>query len=444
MATAVSSATPPAELHRQEPAPAPAAPSQDGNEQLPTAAQILLQNFTLPEFPEKASGLQALTLTSDIKPTEYADLLNPTASVAASSDSNSNSNSSLPKGIEALTLELFSLGYPPFFLTKLSKALPKLKTLTLYSQLVDGVSDGSRRDAGEFFNNVLVGKKENGRGLRELHLLDTFSRKGFISGLGGILEDLNATGKGVLRFLEVSYTYRGHSDSNFLDRIPGDELPTMLVPSLIAASFSLAAPVSRNTNAPAELPDDPADVDENGNPIPGRKPEGVIPLANSNPGVAILMKKLTGEETEETKVTTKDDKKSENGKKEDDDKKDDEQQQPAYRPGSGPGPRNLKMLDATVYSLSTDQLASIVRSQQGLAVLSASVLVSGTEPATSKASLLEALRGGKDGSSGMELEIVEIVGVPEGGFDQEVSERTVELLSFALYIHLLIDSFLNM
>lgn len=432
MATAVSSVTPPAELHRQEPTPAPApapAPISGSDEQLPTAAQILLQNFTLPEFPEKASSLRALTLTSDIKPTEYADLLNPTASVAAAADSNSTS-SSLPKGIEALTLELFSLGYPPFFLTKLSKGLPKLKTLTLYSQLVDGVSDGSRRDAGEFFSNVLVGKKENSGGLRELHLLDTFSRKGFISGLGAILEDLNATAEGVLRFLEVSYTYRGHSDSNFLDRIPGDELPTMLVPSLIAASFSLAAPVSRNTNdtTPAEFPDDPADVDENGNPIPGRKPEGIIPLANSNPGVAILMRKLTGEKTEETKAITKDDKKS-------DDDDDDDKDEPAYRPGSGPGPRNLKMLDTTVYSLDTTQLASIVRSQQGLAVLSASVLVSGTEPATSKASLLDALRGGKDGSSGKELEIVEIVGVPEGGFEQEVSRtvRWLNTLSFRLY-----------
>ncbi|KAL1967622.1 hypothetical protein VTN77DRAFT_3137 [Rasamsonia byssochlamydoides] len=432
MATAVSSVNPAAATehtrdpihHHQEASPAPASAPAASDEQLehPTAAQILLENFTLPTFPEKASGLQALTLTSDIKPTEYADLLSPTAS-------DLNTISSIPQGIEALTLELFSLGYPPLFLTKLSKALPKLKTLTLYSQLVDGVSDGSRKDAGEFFTNVLVGKKENGGGLRELHLLDTFCRKGFVAGLGGILEDLHATGtaagsqegassKSVLRFLEVSYTYRGHSDSNFLARIPGDELPTMLVPSLIAASFSLAAPVSRNSSGTtSELPDDPADVDENGVPIPGRKPEGIIPLPQTNPGVAILMRKLTGEggEKSEEKTATKD----ETNKEKHDGK--DKEKSPAYRPGSGPGPRNLKMLDATIYTLDTNQLASIVRAQQGLAVLSASVLVSGTE--ASKASLLEALRGGKDGSSGKDLEIVEIVGVPDG-FEQESSDST--------------------
>jgi hypothetical protein len=451
MATAVSSVNP---VHQEQRAPAPSNHgSGDKPEPLPTAAQINLQSFNLPDFPERASGLRSLTLTSDIKPTEYADLLNPSVSTATDPNISSSSSSSIPQGIEALTLELFSLGYPPLWLGKLAKALPKLKSLTLFSQLVDGVSDSSRSDSGEFFNKVLVGNKENGGGLRELHLLDVFCRKGFMAGLGDILEDLHESGteshegktsssssssKSVLRFLEVSYTYRGHSDSNFSSRIPSDELPTMLVPSLIAASFSLAPPITKSSSDEAsEFPDDPADVDENGVPIPGRKPEGIIPLPQASLGVAILMKKLTGkeeyakqvEEAEEKAKATKGDTEGGEHREEKDGGEEEEDPSSAYRPGSGPGPRNLKMLDATIYTLDTDQLADIVQSQQGLAVLSASILVSGTST-TSKTNLVNALRGGKDGSSGKDLEIVEIVGVPD---DQEVSEP----VPFPLFRHLI-------
>jgi hypothetical protein len=377
---------------------------QEYMETLPTAAQILLQDFTLPTFPAKASSLRALTLTCDIKPTEYSDLLNST-SPAEEEDTN---QTSIPKEIESLTLELFSLGYPSPFLTRLGKALPKLKILTLYSQLGDGVSEASRKDAGDFFSDALTGgghgHQEDG-GLRELHLLDVFFRKGFVSGLGGILED---TSREVLRFLEVSYTYRGHSDSAFLDRISGDELPTMLVPSLIAASFSLAAPLT-NPTGPADFPDDPADVDESGVPIPGRKPEGIIPLGHRHPGVEILMRKLTG--TGEGEVA----------ERKDDDKNNNDEDEPASLPGSGPGPRNLKMLDTTIYTLDATQLASIVRSQEGLAVLSASVIADVNDTKASKTALLDALQGGKDGHGGKELEIIEIVGIPEVGDDQNVS-----------------------
>lgn len=406
----------PQELPQQPPAPTSTA---ELTEPLPNAAQIPLDSFKLPDFPPQAAHLQALTLTSDIKPTDYSDQLTTALDPEVIP-------SSFPRGIEALTLELFSLGYPPPFLAKLARALPKLKTLTLYSQLVDGVGDGSRRDAGEFFNDVLVGRKENGGGLRELHLIDTFSRKGFIAGLGAILEDLNtpdpgtgAPRKSMLRFLEIAYTYRGHSDSNFLSRIPGEEIPTMLVPGLMAASFSLAAPPTTSSDpSSSEFPEDPADVDENGVPIPGRKPEGIIPLPQSNPGTAILVRKLTGgvveDNNDEKAVVTKKD--ADKGRE----KEEEEEEEDVRPPGSGPGPQNLKMLDSTIYTLDTTQLADIVRFQKGLAVLSASVLVGASE--TAKAALLEALRGGKgDGDSGTELEIVEIVGVPDAEFDKEVS-----------------------
>jgi len=410
----------PQELPQHQP-PVPAAPATpEVTEPLPNGAQIPLQSFKLPDFPPQAAHLQALTLTSDIKPTEYSDLLATALDPEAIP-------SSLPKGIEALTLELFSLGYPPPFLVKLGRALPKLKSLTLYSQLVDGVGDGSRRDAGEFFHDVLVGRRDNGGGLRELHFIDTFSRKGFIAGLGAILEDLNApdpaTGaprRSMLRFLEIAYTYRGHSDSNFLARIPGEELPTMLVPGLLSASFSLAAPpTSSSKPALSEFPDDPADVDENGVPIPGRKPEGIIPLPQSNPGTAILVRKLTGRVVESNKKKG-DSCANGNGKEEKEEEEEEEEEEPPIRPpGSGPGPQNLKMLDCTIYTLDTAQLADIVRFQTGLAVLSASVLVGAGEAA--KVALLEALRGGKDGACGKELEMVEIVGVPDAEFDKAVS-----------------------
>ena len=74
------------------------------------AAQIPLQSFELPAFPPEAftAGLGALILTSDIKLDEYTDLLTKPFSIPE-----------LPTSIKSLTLELFSLGYPPGFLTAL-------------------------------------------------------------------------------------------------------------------------------------------------------------------------------------------------------------------------------------------------------------------------------------------------------------------------------------
>ncbi|RWR00184.1 hypothetical protein C8Q69DRAFT_490038 [Paecilomyces variotii] len=369
-------------------------------EPLPNAAQIPLESFKLPTFPAQAAALQALTLTSDIKPTDYSDQLATALDPEAVPPT-------LPKGIEALTLELFSLGFPPPFLTTLGKALPKLKTLTLYSQLIDGVGDGSRKDAGEFFNDILTGKKENGGGLRELHLLDAFCRKGFMAGLGGILEQLNDPEsqskygvRSAMRFLEVSYTYRGHADASFLERIPADELPAMLVPSLLAASFSLAAPPERPEDSSSDLVDDPLYVDENGVPIPGRRPEGVVPFSPANAGTALLMRKLTGSEVDHEGLEI------------------------IHIPGTGPGPRNLKMLDSTLYTLNTEQLAHILRAQKELAILSASVIVSATE--ASKKALLDSLHGGQNGSVGKDLEVVEIVGVPDAEFSQAVSSDSTQ------------------
>ncbi|PGH09870.1 hypothetical protein AJ79_05597 [Helicocarpus griseus UAMH5409] len=384
---------------------------------LPTGAQIPLQSFQLPAFPPEAANLQALTLTSDIKLPDYSTLL--TTAIPADAIP-----PSLPGGIESLTLELFSLGYAPPFLSRLGKALGggKLRSLTVFSQLIDGVGEESRKDAGEFFAEVLAG-------LREVHLLDVFCRRGFMRGIGGLLEELyredsgggggdgaaaTAKNEGTkksdlnLRFLEISYTYRGHSDRDFLNRIPGDELPTLLVPSIMAVSFSLNAPPSPSSSGGDDaddddcFPHDPADVDEEGKPIPGKKPEGIIPLPHADRGTEMLVRKLAGGNTN-------------------DDGND------GAGPDSVPGPVALKMLESTLYTFDTEQLTRILKVQKDMGVLSASVLV---EPTVEwKGELVRALRGGVgvDGSDGdgdgggKELEIVEVVGVPSERFDREVS-----------------------
>ncbi|EYE98136.1 uncharacterized protein EURHEDRAFT_409453 [Aspergillus ruber CBS 135680] len=343
---------------------------------LPNAAQIPLRTFQLPNFPPEAAHLKELTLTSDIKQSEYSDLLASTASSDAISKS-------IPEGIESLTLELFSLGYPASFLTNLAQSLPNLKALTLYSHLIDGISDASRKDAGEFIFNTLVGNGNNGGGLRELHLLDAFCRKGFYAGVGETLEDLYLDGEAAsaMLLLEVSYTYRGHSDPGFLSRVHGDEIPLMLVPSLIAVSLRLSPPpldqaASGFSNG---LPYDPADVDAEGNPIPGQKPQGIIPFPSTHPGTALLVEKLTP--TLETPEG--------------------ETEGPPI-----PGPQALKMLDSTLYTLTLDELSRILGHQTHLAVLNASVIVGKNEPA--KKSILNTIR-----SASPALETVELVGVPE-------------------------------
>ncbi|KAK0119831.1 hypothetical protein ONS95_011263 [Cadophora gregata] len=167
------------------------------------AAQIPLQTFNLPTFPPEAftAGLTSLILTSDIKLDEYQPLLDQPFSVP-----------DLPQSITALTLELFSLGYPPGFLTELGKKLMGIKSLTLYSQLLAGTTTYSKDDAVTFFRFQTQ--------LRELHLLDVFGPKGFYAELAGRVSPS-------LRFLEVNFTYR-HSDPQFLSSVPSAEIVDFL------------------------------------------------------------------------------------------------------------------------------------------------------------------------------------------------------------------------
>lgn len=183
------------------------------------AAQIPLQSFELPVFPQEAfsSGLSALTLTADIKLDEYTTLLEKPFSIP----------DVLPSSITSLTLELFSLGYPPGFLSTLGKALPNLKALTVYSQLFGGTTEQSRDDAVAFLSAQ--------KALREVHLLDVFTPPGFMSRLTGAFGD-------DVKFIELSYTFRHSDPVGFRATLPVKEVEKLVRKGLVALTVGIVAP----------------------------------------------------------------------------------------------------------------------------------------------------------------------------------------------------------
>ena len=207
-------------------------------------AQIPLESFTIPEFPPEARGLRALTLTSDIKLDEYQSILSRPYSVPQ-----------LPSGIESLTLELFSLGFPPGFLSALAERLPNLKSVVIYSQLFAGITDASQKDAIEFFKKL--------QGLRALHLLDVFAKPHFFADASKWLKyntsDAPGEARRGLMFLEINYTFR-HEDEEFMGRIQAPELPSLIGPGLISSSHNIAAPENVEDD-----PDDPTNIQQAGN-----------------------------------------------------------------------------------------------------------------------------------------------------------------------------------
>ena len=189
-------------------------------------AQIPLQSFTIPEFPAKAKDLAFLTLTSDIKVDEYQQELSKPYSIPP-----------LPASIESLTLELFSLGYPPGFLTALAERLPNLKCVVIYSQLFAGITDASHKDAVGFFKKL--------PNLRDLSLLDVFAKPHFFADAAPWLKyntsDVPGEARRGLMLLTVNYTFR-HEDEEFMSKIQATELPALIGPGLIACTFNLAEP----------------------------------------------------------------------------------------------------------------------------------------------------------------------------------------------------------
>ncbi|KYG41590.1 hypothetical protein M433DRAFT_7831 [Acidomyces richmondensis BFW] len=274
-------------------------------------AQIPLQTFNIPTFPPTASGLKALTLTSDIKVDEYQNMLTQPFTIPP-----------LPHSIESLTLELFSLGYPPKFLSTLADRLPNLKSVVIYSQLFAGISDESRDDAVEFFKKLPA--------LRALHLLDVFARPHFFDKAAKWLryntsDELGEARRGLM-FLEVNYTFR-HEDETFMDKLAANELPELVGPGLISCSLNVTPPESAE-----EDEQDPTTIQEVANK------EGIMAF-NKSIGVDIVGV-LTEEET--------------------------------Y-------PRGLRALNITLYTITPNQLKDILEKQKNVMVLNVTIEIEPSE-----------------------------------------------------------------
>ncbi|KAL9114906.1 MAG: hypothetical protein Q9227_001149 [Pyrenula ochraceoflavens] len=326
------------------------------------AAQIPLQDFILPSFPAEASSLHSLTLTSDIKLDEYQGLLQSQSNLEIPP---------LPSSITDLTLELFSLGFPASFLPQLASRLPNLKSLTVFSSLIDGLDSATRKDAETFIQHIAQ------NGLRQLHLIDTFCRPGFIRITASAFHD-HASGdaadsKGSLQLLEVSYTYRGHNDPTFSSRMPDSEIAHLAaIPSLVAASLVLAAPALPPEGQNASL-EDPSNLDANGKLIDDKRPEGIIPISGSSSTIL-----------ETALLNVKQNKRS----------------------------VEKRMLDTTLYTLTPAQATKILAAHPTIAVLSMCLIVRhGGDVWFTE--LKNALKESK------ELEVLEIVAIPS----QEVYEK---------------------
>ena len=282
-------------------------------ESYPLAAQIPLQSFILPDFPPQASRLRELTLTSDIKLDEYQTLLQQHGQQQAqavglggpegdqgekahrrstsldASDSLIFHMGSLPDTINSLTLELFSLGLPAGWLGGIGRHLPQLKSLVLFATLIDGLDERSRNDSAKFLAIEAH--------LRDLHVIDSFARPGFWKDVaqGWKAQSMDrksgSTEEG-LQFLEMSYTYRGHTDPDFMKRLAGEEFPELLGTgqALVAASFNLSPPPP---SPPDEhVPEDPGNLDENGELFDNTRPEGVSPFGVDSNASDALRKKI--------------------------------------------------------------------------------------------------------------------------------------------------------
>ncbi|KAI4748643.1 hypothetical protein E4T50_01071 [Aureobasidium sp. EXF-12298] len=271
-------------------------------------AQIPLQTFSLPQFPAQAGGLRALTLTSDIKLDDYQTLLSEPFAIPQ-----------LPPGIESLTLELFTLGYPVGWLSQLADRLPNLKSLVIYSQLFGGVTSESQADGIEFFRKL--------PGLRALHLLDVFAQPKFFEGIGPYItySSDDETARRGLMFLEINYTVQ-HSDPEFLGKIQATELNALIGPGLVTLAFNVSQ---------ADVTDDPEDPTNNGDKNAAEAAKDGVVALNRTLG-STLVKALTDEATR---------------------------------------PRGLRVLNSTLFTLTTNQLRTILETQKNLMVLNATLEV---------------------------------------------------------------------
>ncbi|KAF4548516.1 Hypothetical protein D9617_27g044830 [Elsinoe fawcettii] len=368
-----------------------------------TAAQIPLQSFTIPPFPAEAKHLRALTLTSDIKLDEYQSLLDKPFSIPSGSDTTTIAQTC--PFLEALTLELFSLGYPPGFLSVLANDVaPNTKTLTIYSQLLAGITDESRDDAVRFLERLTE--------LRALHLLDVFTRPGFWSRVAPFLRsskdnlpasasDVSSTSdpdssttqdppktdsptlpssspqrKGLLA-LELNYTTQ-HSDPTFLSKVHSAELPLLISPSLISLSFNVSeADVTNDpedpTNAALQPKENETDEEKRARLEMEAGRDGVMTFNKSN--AVGLVKGLTEE---------------------------------------GWAPRELRLLNLTLYTLSLGDLRRVMERHKGLLVLGVTVEVE--DAGRTRREIVALLK-----EFGKGIEQMEVVVSPSLGFYMQVN-----------------------
>ena len=255
----------------------------------PLAAQIPLQSFVFPIFPPQASRLRELTLTCDIKLDEYQEILKKHSLEEQRKGSYLRIRMSVGRHtLQAIVWSSMHRTYLQHYKHRTRIVYPGIscwlaeecckesaeaEKLDLLSCLIDGLDEGSRNDAMSMLEMLK---------LRDLHVIDSFTRPGFWREAAIGLSEEHERAKEAhtedeegqylppgqrLQVLEMSYTYRGHSDPEFMSRIAGEELPELLGSGLVAASFNLLAPPRpppQDDGVESNLLEDPANLDEKG------------------------------------------------------------------------------------------------------------------------------------------------------------------------------------
>ncbi|KAF8253986.1 hypothetical protein K440DRAFT_150377 [Wilcoxina mikolae CBS 423.85] len=186
----------------------PTTETADTTTTTPDAASVLISTFELFDLAPPPTTTQ-LTLTADFPLESYESLL-----------TSFSLPQSLPDSITALTLELFTYGFPPGFLTSLISLLPNLTRLTLHLQLIAGTTAESFGDAAEFLKTALA------NGLQELEMVDVFVPPDFFP---AVVSEREAAWN--LKVLKLLYTFRS-ADREFNARLPVGSIPCLLVPRL--------------------------------------------------------------------------------------------------------------------------------------------------------------------------------------------------------------------
>lgn len=365
------------------------APNGGEGTSFPLAAQIPLKEFTLPEFPAEGSRLRELTLTADIKLDEYQNMVQTHEDALVTQ----GELPKLPQSITHLTFELFGLGFPgtPPFLTRIARALPNVKSVTFFSCLIDGLDNASRRDAEKFFECLPH--------LQELHVIDSFARPGFFKSIGAIFEaraKANSAGEGEgdgLKLVNVSYTFRGHEDSDFLARVQGEELSGLIVKGMVGASFDFV-PERVDDLAEAAEGEDGKNENDNKEKEKEKVAEGVLPFASDGRAPTAVRKRFETMSTADGQL------------------------------------RSLKVLNLGMWTLRAPEVAEVVYACAGggggtsLVDLTISVLLEDGWADKLAEALQEHKSNGKDIASA--LEGIEVIGVPDRAAGNEDEGEEVE------------------